>query len=117
MMMIMRDLCQRVSYLEAQIIHLNQRQRQLSQLQTLLQLGETFKSLHRLLAKPAEGRRGLKLLSRIKLTEDDLKRTLEVCKLRNEAAHPTASEPDLSDVDPETMQLYLKVKRILDSNS
>lgn len=114
----MGNLSERVVYLEHQLRQLAEQQQRLQNLQTLLRMSESFKTLHRLLFREAsslgnlESRRMRRALSRHKLEEDDLMRTMDICRLRNEAAHPQEI-PDLTEVDPELVRVYEKVQRFL----
>lgn len=114
----MGNLSKRVAYLEHQLEQLAEQQRRLQNLQTLLRMSESFKALHRLLFREAsslgslESRRMRRALSRHRLEEDDLIRTMDICRLRNEAAHPREI-PDLTEVDPDLARVYEKVQRFL----
>ena len=114
----MGDLSERIANLEHQLRQLTEQQQRLQNLQTLLRMSESFKVLHRLLFQEAsspgkvESRRMLRTLSKHKLGEEDLMRTMDICRLRNEAAHPSET-PDLTEVDSELVHVYEKVQRFL----
>lgn len=117
---LMVDLSRRIAHLEHQISRLHSAHLQLASLQSLLQMGESFRALHRHLTRLLESRKGdiiedrrvRGLLARYKLSPAELERTLHLCKTRNEAAHPQGL-PDLTEVDPEVTRIFGKVQRLL----
>lgn len=117
---LMTDLSKRIAHLERQVSRLHSSQLQLAGLQSLFQMGESFKRLHRHLSRLLESnrrdltedRRVQRLLTRYKLTPAELAKTLDLCKFRNEVAHPREA-PDLTEVDLETAKIFDKVKRLL----
>lgn len=117
---LMTDLSQRIAHLEHQISQLHSAHLQLASLQSLLQMGESFRALHRHLARLLESRKGdlvedrrvRGLLARYKLSPAELEMTLSLCRARNEAAHPQ-SRPDLTEVDPNVTRIFDKVQRLL----
>jgi hypothetical protein len=111
------SLNQRISHLESQIFHLNISQRRLASIEMLLRLSETFRQLHRALADFGDkdllkSKRVQRLVSKYQLSVEDLQKTIETCRERNEAAHPTEL-PDLTDAPIETMRVYVKVRHLL----
>lgn len=109
----------RISNLEHRIQRLADTEHRFAKLQTLLQMGETFKRLHRQLAQLSErkdivtSRQIHTIIAHHKLTPQDLLSTIEVCKERNRAAHPD-DEPDLTEADPELLRIYLSVQDLLE---
>ena len=109
----------RISNLEHRVQLLVQAEHRFAKLQTLLQMGETFKRLHKKLAQANErkdivgSRRIEAIIARHKLTPQDLLSTIEICKERNRVAHPE-EEPDMSEAEPELLRIYLSVQNLLE---
>lgn len=105
---LMTDLSHRIALLERQLNHLTCQQRQLHDLQRLLQMGETFKTLHRLLrGNKVKAVRLLTMLRERGIDEDTLQWTNDICQLRNMVAHPNPQDrPDMTDLDPEMVRVY-----------
>ena len=113
---LMNDLIRRVANLEYSLSELNHRQSKLVRLQTLLRMSESFKILHRQLQRYAQTNDAIvrmgEMLSQFGIDEKSLERTLAVCKERNLEAHPK-EKPDLTEVDPELVTIYVKVQSFL----
>lgn len=101
------NLAKRVAHLEAQIQHLTITQRRLQSVQTLLQMSETFKLLNRKVITTSND-----VLKRHRIRNDDIVMIDDICKARNEAAHPT-TEPDLTYVDKKIRKLFTKVQNLV----
>ncbi|PJF18406.1 hypothetical protein PSACC_01805 [Paramicrosporidium saccamoebae] len=108
------DLSRRVAHLEGQVRVLSETQRKLQSVQTLLQFGEHFKSLHLQLIKRGgiEDPTMRRALRRHGISVTDVLRLAEICQKRNEVAHPT-SVPDLTDTDVEIVRLFVKIQGFL----
>lgn len=117
---LLSELARRITHLEYQVEQLTYTQQRLQTLQTVLKMNETFRALHRhlaqLLENPREGllqdQRIRRVLSKYRLTAEDIQRTLELSKTRNEMAHPSG-EPDLTEVDCDLIRIYAKVQLFL----